>query len=255
VAGVVPPTVRVLMLNVAAVAPDGTVTLAATVSGSVADSSTSAPLVGAAAVSVAVPVTLPPPITVDALSEMDPSAAAAATVGTGDGAGVGAVGDAAPHAAARRAPVRTKMRNEDRRELTIIWSCLGIDARGTKRRMQNASIDHTTLLNRGVPVCSILTTLRDSFAGLIARGGSELDYPFHDWTAVVTRCGRICYQRRKINLNQVFAGQKVGVKQTAEHIWLVSFMEYDLGYFDDETCRLEPIEDPFAPRLSPMSPE
>ena len=37
-------------------------------------------------------------------------------------------------------------------------------------------------------------------------------------TAVVTRCGRICYQRRKINLSQVFAGQKVGVKQTADHI-------------------------------------
>jgi putative transposase len=87
------------------------------------------------------------------------------------------------------------------------------------------------------------------------RGLEELDYPFHDWTAVVTRCGRICYQRRKINLSQVFAGQKVGVKQTAEHIWLVTFMEYDLGYFDDETCRLEPIDDPFGPRLLPMSPE
>ena len=62
-------------------------------------------------------------------------------------------------------------------------------------------------------------------------------------------------RRRKINLSQVFAGQKVGVKQTADHIWLVSFMDYDLGYFDDETCRLEPIEDPFGPRLSPMSPE
>jgi putative transposase len=87
------------------------------------------------------------------------------------------------------------------------------------------------------------------------QGLEELDYPFHDWTAVVTRCGRICYQRRKINLSQVFAGQTVGVKQTADHIWLVSFMDYDLGYFDDETCRLEPIADPFGPRLSPMSPE
>ena len=57
------------------------------------------------------------------------------------------------------------------------------------------------------------------------------------------------------HLSQVFAEQKVGVKQTAEHIWLVSFMDYDLGYFDDETCRLEPIEDPFGPKLSPMSPE
>jgi hypothetical protein len=27
-----------------------------------------------------------------------------------------------------------------------------------------------------------------------------------------------------------------------------------LGYFDDETCRLEPIENPFGPRVLPMSP-
>jgi putative transposase len=87
------------------------------------------------------------------------------------------------------------------------------------------------------------------------QGLEELEYPAHDWVAVVTRCGRICYQSRKINLSQVFAGQKVGVKQTDDHIWLVTFMEYDLGYFDDETCRLEPIDNPFGPKLLPMSPE
>ena len=41
-------------------------------------------------------------------------------------------------------------------------------------------------------------------------------------------------------LRLVFAGQKVGVAQVSEHIWLVSFMDYDLGYFDDETCRYRP---------------
>jgi len=87
------------------------------------------------------------------------------------------------------------------------------------------------------------------------QGLAELDYPFHDWTAVITTCGRICYQSRKINVSQVFAGQKVGVKQVDEHIWLVTFMHYDLGYFDDETCRLEPIDNPFGPNLLPMSPE
>jgi len=51
-------------------------------------------------------------------------------------------------------------------------------------------------------------------------------YPFHDGTATVTYCGRICYKRRKINLIQVFAGQNVGVKQVADRIWLVSFMDY-----------------------------
>jgi putative transposase len=42
------------------------------------------------------------------------------------------------------------------------------------------------------------------------RGVDELEYPLHDWTAIITTCGRICYQRRKINVSQVFAGQKVG---------------------------------------------
>ena len=87
------------------------------------------------------------------------------------------------------------------------------------------------------------------------RGLEELDYPLHDWTATVTHCGRICYNRRKINLSQVFAGQRVGVKQVEDKIWLVSFMHYDLGYFDHETCRLEPIENPFSPKVLPMSPE
>jgi hypothetical protein len=37
--------------------------------------------------------------------------------------------------------------------------------------------------------------------------------------------------------------------QVGDRIWLVSFMQYDLGYFDDETCRLEPIENPFGPKV------
>ena len=36
---------------------------------------------------------------------------------------------------------------------------------------------------------------------------------------------------------------------------LVTFMHYDLGYFDDDACRLEPIENPFGPKVLLMSPE
>ncbi len=86
------------------------------------------------------------------------------------------------------------------------------------------------------------------------QGLGELDYPFHDWIATVTTCGRICYKRRKINLSTVFAGQKVGIKQVSNNIWLVSFMQYDLGYFDLDACRLEPIDNPFSPKVLPMSP-
>jgi putative transposase len=31
-------------------------------------------------------------------------------------------------------------------------------------------------------------------------------------------------------------------------------MHYDLGYFDDETCRFEPIANPFGPKVLAMSP-
>jgi putative transposase len=86
------------------------------------------------------------------------------------------------------------------------------------------------------------------------KGLPDLDYPFHDKTVTVTTCGRICFNRQKINLSLVFAGQSVGIKQISDQIWLVSFMDYDLGYFDHETCRLEPLDNPFGPKVLPMSP-
>ena len=57
------------------------------------------------------------------------------------------------------------------------------------------------------------------------------------------------------NVSVVFAGQNVGVRQVSDRIWLVSFMDYDLGYFDDKTCSLEPIENPFGPKVLPMCSE
>jgi len=36
-------------------------------------------------------------------------------------------------------------------------------------------------------------------------------------------------------------------------IWLVSSMHYDLGYFDLEQKILQPLDNPFGKRLSPMS--
>jgi putative transposase len=86
----------------------------------------------------------------------------------------------------------------------------------------------------------------------VYRGLEDLTYPFHDATFTVTHCGRICFHGRKINLSHVLAGQNVGVTQVGEHIWLVTFMHYDLGYFDDEVGRLEPIENPFGPKVLPM---
>lgn len=79
------------------------------------------------------------------------------------------------------------------------------------------------------------------------KGLQEVSYPFHDKTILVTHCGRICIRKKKINLSRVFSGQAVGIKEVEEGVWLVSFMEYDLGYFDEETSNLQPLKYPFAP--------
>src|ERR1700728_336711 len=85
-------------------------------------------------------------------------------------------------------------------------------------------------------------------------GLSDVEYPFHDRTITVTECGRICIGRRKINLSQVFAGQDVGVKEVEEKIWMVTFMHYDLGFFDHQTGRIECAPNPFGAKVLPMSP-
>ena len=84
-------------------------------------------------------------------------------------------------------------------------------------------------------------------------GLPELTYPFHDRDILVTACGRICLHRKKINISSVLAGQRLGVKEVDDGIWLASFSHYDLGYFDLEQKTLQSLDNPFGPRLSPMS--
>ncbi|MDX8516539.1 IS481 family transposase [Mesorhizobium captivum] len=84
-------------------------------------------------------------------------------------------------------------------------------------------------------------------------GLPELTYPFHDKDILVTACGRICMMRKKINVSTVLAGQRLGIKEVDDGIWLVSFMHYDLGYIDLQQRTLQTIDNPFGTRLSPMS--
>ena len=131
---------------------------------------------------------------------------------------------------------------------------LGVLLPGDRRRDEENEASH----NRERPHQALAMNVPADLYRPSAReyhGLEELEYPFHDWSVVVTHCGRICFKGRKINLSHVFAGQQVGIKQVDERIWLVSFMHYDMGYFDDETCRLEPIENPFGPTVLPMSSE
>lgn len=74
-----------------------------------------------------------------------------------------------------------------------------------------------------------------------------------DRDTIVTNCCRICMHRKKVNISTVMAGQKLGLKEVDDGIWLVSFLRYDLGYIDLEQRTLQTIDNPFGTRLLPMS--
>ena len=84
-------------------------------------------------------------------------------------------------------------------------------------------------------------------------GLPELTYPFHDRDVVVTAYGRLCLHRKRINISTVLAGQKLGIKEVDEGIWLASFMHDNLGYFDLEQKTSQPLDNPCGTRSSPMS--
>ncbi|MBL6989487.1 MAG: hypothetical protein ISR65_06900 [Bacteriovoracaceae bacterium] len=39
-------------------------------------------------------------------------------------------------------------------------------------------------------------------------------------------------ERMKFFLSSVFGGQPIGLNEVDDDLWLVSFMDYDLGYYD-----------------------
>jgi len=98
-------------------------------------------------------------------------------------------------------------------------------------------------LGMKVPADSYQPSARDY------HGLPELTYPLHDKDVIVTSCGRICMHRKKINISTVLAGQRLGIKEIDEGIWLVSFMHYDLGYIDLEQKTLQTLDNPFGARL------
>ncbi len=110
----------------------------------------------------------------------------------------------------------------------------------------NAERPHEALAMK-VPA-DVYTPAARAYAGL-----PEVSYPLHDKDILVTACGRICMHRKKINISTVMAGQRLGIKEVDDGIWLVTFMTYDLGYIDLEQKTLQPIDNPFGTRVSPMS--
>jgi len=80
-------------------------------------------------------------------------------------------------------------------------------------------------------------------------GLPEISYPGFDKQILISSCGRICIKKLKIHLSKAFANQTVGLKEIDTGIWQVDFMDYTLGYFDDESKKFAPNDDPFGFKL------
>ena len=87
----------------------------------------------------------------------------------------------------------------------------------------------------------------------IPPAGRTRSAGLHGRDVVITSCGWLRLHRKKINISTVLAGQKLGIREVDEGIWLVSFMHYHLGYFDLEQKTLQPLDNPFGTKSSPMS--
>jgi hypothetical protein len=84
------------------------------------------------------------------------------------------------------------------------------------------------------------------YKGEFKLGNRQYCYPL---TVIdyATRCLSTCE-------GQAFSGQAVGIREVSDKIWLVSFMLYDLGFFDEDEARVELGENPFTTKVLPMSP-
>jgi hypothetical protein len=53
---------------------------------------------------------------------------------------------------------------------------------------------------------------------------------------------------------QAWTCQFVGTCEVADKIWLVSFLDFDLGFFHEAAARVEPGANPFASKALTMCP-
>lgn len=75
---------------------------------------------------------------------------------------------------------------------------------------------------------------------------SPLEYSDHDMAVTVSNCGTISKAGQfRVYLGTPFSGYKVGVRHLPDDVWQVSFMEYDLGYFDSQCQKIKPGKNPF----------
>jgi transposase InsO family protein len=71
----------------------------------------------------------------------------------------------------------------------------------------------------------------------------EPEYPLHDDVRKVTAGGHLHFHGRKHKcfLGSALEGQRVGIREEKEGVWLVSFTDLDLGHYHFQTRKFEPL--------------
>lgn len=76
-----------------------------------------------------------------------------------------------------------------------------------------------------------------------------LEYPDHENTHQVSLCGSVHLKNKKrLYIGEPFGGQNVGIKRVEEDIWKITFMSYDLGFFDLDNPKIQLAPNPFLIR-------
>ena len=68
-----------------------------------------------------------------------------------------------------------------------------------------------------------------------------MEYPLHEKEKRITVHGDIVLSRnRRVFISTVLAGQLVGLTEVDDEIGKVTFMDYDIGCFDEDSCKFVP---------------
>jgi putative transposase len=74
----------------------------------------------------------------------------------------------------------------------------------------------------------------------------EVKYPDADKVKNVSHCGSILFSAtQRVFLSESFGGQPVGLYLQEDGIWLIKFMDYKIGFFDESNLLFTPAENPF----------
>jgi transposase InsO family protein len=75
---------------------------------------------------------------------------------------------------------------------------------------------------------------------------SNIGYAVHDRVRTVSNCGSINLGKgKRVFISEAMGGQALGLSEEDYGIWQVSFMEYELGFFDEESMKFTPGPNPF----------